>query len=157
MLGRLSLSRLNHGLPGVQTDPEMVQGTTDFHHEIAGALLPQADPVLHDAAALDTAVDMLDPRSRRWWSAWFARWCSRGSAWPRGFLVGMRITTSGRVKARNPRSGKSRLPAGKGAGVVSAMGFSWVRPPYVSLRKRRRSTALTSRTFLTVWSFFLPL
>jgi hypothetical protein len=31
-------------------------------HEIADALLPQPDPVFHDAAALDTAVDMLDPQ-----------------------------------------------------------------------------------------------
>jgi len=37
-----------------------VQGTTEFHHEITDPLLPQADPVLHDATALDTAVDMLD-------------------------------------------------------------------------------------------------
>jgi len=37
-----------------------VQGTTEFHHQIADALLPQADPVFDDAAALDAAVDMLD-------------------------------------------------------------------------------------------------
>src|SRR5215468_7051128 len=30
---------------------------------------------------------------------------------------------------------------------------SWVRPPWVSLRKRMTRSALTSRTFLTVWSF----
>ena len=34
---------------------------------------------------------------------------------------------------------------------------SWTRPPGVSLRKRMRSRALTHRTFLTVWSFFLLL
>ena len=39
-----------------------MQGTTDFHHQIANARLPQADPVLHDTTALDTAVDMLDPQ-----------------------------------------------------------------------------------------------
>src|SRR6266487_3026622 len=39
-----------------------MQRTTDFHHQIADTLLPQADPVLHDTAALDTAVDMLDPQ-----------------------------------------------------------------------------------------------
>jgi len=39
-----------------------MQGTTEFHHEIADALLPQPDPVFHDAAALDAAVDMLDPQ-----------------------------------------------------------------------------------------------
>ena len=31
-----------------------VQGTTDFHHEIADTLLPQPDPVFDDATALDT-------------------------------------------------------------------------------------------------------
>ena len=44
----------------VQAHPEIVQGTTEFHHQITDSLLPQADPVLHDATALDTAVDMLD-------------------------------------------------------------------------------------------------
>jgi hypothetical protein len=39
-----------------------MQGTAEFHHQIADALLPQADPVFHDATALDTAVDMLDPQ-----------------------------------------------------------------------------------------------
>src|SRR5262249_44520996 len=33
------------------------------HPEIADALLPQAAPVFHDATALHTAVDMLDPES----------------------------------------------------------------------------------------------
>ena len=39
-----------------------MQGTTEFHHEIADAVLPQPDPVFHDAAALDAAVHMLDPQ-----------------------------------------------------------------------------------------------
>jgi hypothetical protein len=39
-----------------------MQGTTDFHHEIADAVLPQTDLVFDDATALDTAVDMLDPQ-----------------------------------------------------------------------------------------------
>ena len=39
-----------------------MQGTAEFHHQIADTLLPQADPVFHDTAALDTAVDMLDPQ-----------------------------------------------------------------------------------------------
>ena len=58
---QLSLSRLNHWLPGREAHPEVVQGTTEFHHEIADALLPQTDPVFHNAAALDTAIDVLDP------------------------------------------------------------------------------------------------
>jgi hypothetical protein len=32
-----------------------------LHHQIADALLPQADAVFHDATPLDAAVDMLDP------------------------------------------------------------------------------------------------
>src|SRR5712692_6692856 len=61
-----------------------VQGTTDFHHEIADTLLPQPDPVFDDATALDTAVHMLDPQpavgeclirhvllSRQLLAAWF--------------------------------------------------------------------------------------
>src|ERR671925_683999 len=58
----LSLSRLNHGQPGVQAHPEIVQGTAELHHEIADALLPQPDPVLHNATTLHTAVDMLNPQ-----------------------------------------------------------------------------------------------
>jgi len=39
-----------------------MQGTAEFHHQIADALLPQADPVFHHATALDATVDMLDPQ-----------------------------------------------------------------------------------------------
>ena len=53
---QLSLSRLNHWLPRGQADPEVMQGTADFHHDITDALLPQADPVFDDAATLDAAV-----------------------------------------------------------------------------------------------------
>jgi len=58
----LSLSRLNHWLPRGETHPEVMQGTAEFPHEIPNALLPQPDPVFDDAAALDAAVDMLDPQ-----------------------------------------------------------------------------------------------
>src|SRR5438094_7645003 len=60
---QVSLSRLNHWLPRGQAHPEVVQGTAEFHHQITDPLFPQADPVLHDTAALDTAIDMLDPQS----------------------------------------------------------------------------------------------
>src|SRR5712664_2122152 len=59
---QLSLSRLNQWLPWAQAHPEVMQGTTYFHHEITNALLPQPDPVFRDAATLDAAVDMLDPQ-----------------------------------------------------------------------------------------------
>src|SRR3989441_66369 len=58
---QLSLSRLNHWLPGCEAHPEVMQGTAAFHHQITNALLPQADPVFHQTTALDTAIDMLDP------------------------------------------------------------------------------------------------
>jgi hypothetical protein len=41
----LNLSRLNHRLPRCEAHPEVVQGTTEFHHDIADTLLPQADAV----------------------------------------------------------------------------------------------------------------
>jgi hypothetical protein len=58
---QLSLSRLNHRLPGRKAHAEVVQSTTECHHEIANARLPQAEPVFDDAAALDTAVHGLNP------------------------------------------------------------------------------------------------
>jgi hypothetical protein len=51
---QLSLSRLSHWLPRGQAHPKVMQGTADFHHHIADALLPQTDPVFDDAATLDT-------------------------------------------------------------------------------------------------------
>ena len=36
-----------------------MQGTTEFHHEIADAVLPQPDPVFDDAAALDAVVSQI--------------------------------------------------------------------------------------------------
>src|SRR5438132_3077971 len=39
-----------------------MEGTADLHHQIADARLPQADPVFHNATALDTTIDMLDPQ-----------------------------------------------------------------------------------------------
>ena len=49
-------------MPGGEAHPEIVQSTAEFHDQIADAFLPQAEPVFDDAAALDTAVDMLDPQ-----------------------------------------------------------------------------------------------
>jgi len=39
-----------------------MQGTAEFHDQIADTLLPQAEPVFDHATALHTAVDMLDPQ-----------------------------------------------------------------------------------------------
>ena len=58
----MSLSRLNHWLPGHEAHPEVVQRTAEFHHEITDALLPQAHAVFDDPTALDAAVDMLNPQ-----------------------------------------------------------------------------------------------
>jgi hypothetical protein len=58
----MSLSRLNHGQPGLQAHPEIVQGTAELHHQVTHTLLPQAHPVFHNATPLDAAVDMLDPQ-----------------------------------------------------------------------------------------------
>ena len=95
-------------------------------------------------------------RTRRRAMHRLATYCTRVRARPRGFLVGMMISTWSRVNARKPRSWSNRLPAGKEYGVASAMRLSWVLPASVALRKRIVSAALISSTFLTVWHFFLP-
>jgi hypothetical protein len=44
----LNLSRLNHRLPRGQAHSEVMQGTAEFHHQIANALFPQTDPIFHN-------------------------------------------------------------------------------------------------------------
>jgi hypothetical protein len=64
-----------------------VQGTAEFHHQIADAFFPQADAVFDDATTLDTAVDMFDAqptlverlvrpllRQRELLTAWLLGW-----------------------------------------------------------------------------------
>src|SRR5438132_14260590 len=104
-----------------------MQGTADLHHEIADAILPQLNPVLDDPTALDAAVDMRDPQPTLV-ERLVGPFLLQGQLPTAGFFVGMRIATSGSVHARNPRSCKSRLPAGKGYGVAAAIGLSCVRP-----------------------------
>ena len=41
--------------------PEVVQGTAQFHDQVAAPRLPQAEPVFVEATALHTTVDMFDP------------------------------------------------------------------------------------------------
>src|SRR5215470_4905044 len=57
---QLSLSRLNHWLPRGQAHPEVMQGTAEFHDQIADAFFPQTDAVFDNATPLDAAVDMLN-------------------------------------------------------------------------------------------------
>jgi hypothetical protein len=59
----LSLSRLDHRLPWPQAHPEIMQCAADFHHQISDALLPQPNPIFDDATALDTTIDMLNPKT----------------------------------------------------------------------------------------------
>src|SRR5262249_45861497 len=95
----------------VQAYPEVVQGAAKFHPQVADPLLPQADPVFHDATPLDlcraqqgsrtrarpptcqgrlrsltlrqrlTQLRTWSLRSRRWWSSWCATCCSRVSCY----------------------------------------------------------------------------
>ncbi len=66
----VSLSRLNHRLPRREAYPEVMQGTTEFHHQIADALLPQADPVFDDAAALGERLIRRLLLQRQFLAAW---------------------------------------------------------------------------------------
>ena len=62
LFGTVDFIPLKPSLPGCETHSEIVQGATEFHHQITDPLLPQADPVFHNATALDTAIDMLNPQ-----------------------------------------------------------------------------------------------
>ena len=93
--------------------PEIVKGTAQFHHEITDASLPQTDPVFDNAAALDTTVDMLDPQPPLVEYLVDPLLLQVSSA-PRGFFVGIRISTCGSVNDRKPRSCNNPLPAGSG-------------------------------------------
>jgi hypothetical protein len=75
-----------------------VQGTAQFHDEIADARLPQAEPIFDAATALHTAVDMLDPQSAVM-SGLVGRFCSGVHSWSRDFFVGMRTSTWGSMNA----------------------------------------------------------
>ena len=67
-------------------------------------------------------------RTRRRAIRRLAAFCALVRARPRGFLVGMMISTWSSVKAKKPRSCRNRLPAGKGYGVAAAIRLSWVLP-----------------------------
>jgi hypothetical protein len=56
----MSVSRLNHWLPGCETHPAVMQGTVECPEQIVDARLPQAAPVFHNATALHAPIDLLD-------------------------------------------------------------------------------------------------
>jgi hypothetical protein len=122
LLNQLSLSRLKHWLPRGQSYPEVVQGTAQFHQRITDARFPQAEPIFHDATALDTTMDMLDPQPTLVEDL-------VGPLLLSCQFAGMRISTFRSVKARKPRSCNNQLPTGKGEGVASAIRLAWTRPP----------------------------
>jgi hypothetical protein len=99
-------------------EPGNYQGTADFYHQIADALLPKRIRSLTMRQRL-TRLLTCSLSSRRWLSAWFALCCSRVSSSPCSFLVGMRSSTCGSVKAGKPRSCSNRLRAEGIGGDVS--------------------------------------
>jgi hypothetical protein len=97
-----------------------MQSTADFHNQVTDTRLPEAAGVVHDATALDAAVDGLEAHA------------PTGDASIRGFLrprespasrllVGIMISTSSSVNARKPRACSHRPPASKGYGVAAAI------------------------------------
>jgi hypothetical protein len=97
-----------------------VQGTTEFHHQIADARLPQADPVFHEAIALDTAVDMLDPEPTWCSDVGPQRWHPLAQHWGGGTLSpsdGQRFPVRGKV--RNARTLPRYFGYGEGITVYS--------------------------------------
>lgn len=76
MLNNKDYSDLSHRLPRVEAEAEIMQGTSNLHHLIAGSGLEQATDLFDDATAFDTTVDMLNANP------------TRGNALIVGFLLG---------------------------------------------------------------------
>jgi hypothetical protein len=87
-----------------------MQCSADFYHQIADTGLSEAAGVVDNATALDATVNVLDADATAGDTPIRGFLCAR----PRGFLVGMMISTWSSVNAKKPRSWSNRLPAGKG-------------------------------------------
>src|SRR5215470_17360111 len=96
-----------------------------FEHILLRVLCPSPSPPVHSlqgislntlylCASWRTLLWTCSIRSRRQCSSWLAACWSSVSSWPRGFLVGIRISTSGSLNARKPRSCNNWLPDGSG-------------------------------------------
>jgi hypothetical protein len=115
------VSCVNRCLPQGQTDPEVVQGTAEFHGESTDPSLPQADPVLHEMPARHTedGGDGWPPSdgrdSQRGDALDRARWDA--APLPGGALT-IRLQAAGRTE-----------DAGHGGGVSAAAGPQpWLSP-----------------------------
>ena len=114
-------------LPWCEPHAKVMQRAANFHDPIADTRLPEAARIVDDAAARDAAVDVLDAHTTAG-DPPIRGFLRARELPPRGFLVGMMISTWSSVNARKPRSWSNRLPAGTGYGVASAMRLSWVLP-----------------------------
>ena len=105
-----------------------MQGTTEFHHEIADAFFPQADAIFDDTTTLDTTIDMLDPQP------------TLVQRLVRELLLQTQLLATGFLRRYEDlhlreREGQEAeilqqsTPGGQGIGVVSAMRLSCTRPP----------------------------
>ena len=109
------------------------QRTAACHHELTDARLPQADAVLHDATALDTAGDMLDPQPTLM-QRLVGSVLRQRQLLAAGFLGRHEALPLEQCEGQEAQILQQPAPGRKGQGVASAMGFSWTRPPQVSLR-----------------------
>jgi hypothetical protein len=152
----MSLSRLNYWLPRCEAYPQVMERTTDVHHDIADPLLLQADPIFDEAAALDTPVDRLDlppplvqhlvrhvllPRERL-------------AAWLLGRPEALHLRERTREEAEilsQPAPARERRWRGVGHALLMAAAAVRVA------QQEEPGEGWTSKTFLTVWSFCLPL
>src|SRR6266704_4960194 len=134
----LSLSRLNHWLPGCEAHPEVVQGTAEFHHEITDARLPQPDPVFHNTTALHATVDMLDasPAMVQGLVGEFLLQRQFPAAW---FLGRHEDLHLGQREGQEAQILQEPTPRGQGRGRRVSNGLIMDATSIVSLRKRSRA------------------
>jgi hypothetical protein len=84
-----------------------MQGTAEFHHEIADAVLPQPDPVFDDTAALPVshpARGMTGASAVYWPACGLRGWPAAGQLW-RGRRVGLRRGRPGGAQGVHARRG----------------------------------------------------
>jgi len=106
-----------------------MQGTTEFHYEIADAVLPQPDPVFDDAAALDTAVDMLDPQPTVMQGLVGQLLCQGEFLAAGGFLGRHEDLDLGQRERQEAQVLQQPTPGGQGIRRRVGNGLSWTRPP----------------------------
>lgn len=132
-----------------------MQCTADFHDQVTDVRLAEAAGIVHNPAALDAAVDMLDAHAATCDAAIGGVLAVRQG--PAARLAG-RHDHLDRWECKRQKAQILEPPAARRSGIRGGLRHPLVvGPPLIGLTQEEDGcTALISSTFLTVWHFFLP-